>query len=1032
MTGARHDRPWRSPAEFAGTLPMHDPNEAIRDEWLGFPDALAATSRRSFLKLAGFGALAATAACSRAPIEKAIPLLIRPESIVPGKSYWIATTCGGCSAGCGVLARCRDGRPQKLEGHPGHPIGRGGLCAAGQAELLSLHDRERLATPLESGRATDLATVDAAISGELAALRAGAGRVRVLTATETSPSARAAIARFLAGFKDGRHVEWDADSRSAALAAHAATHGLRALPRLRLDGARSIVAIDDDFLGAGVSPVEHTAGRRAARDPAARERFARHVQLESRMTLTGSRADRRVKLAPWEIGAVASALATSLAARAGVPPPAALPPAAEPVERPLAAELLAEVERLAGELWEARGAAVVLCGCNDLATQKLVNSANELLGAYGTTLDLHSPSRQRNGDDAALARLRQELAEGAVDLLLVAGCDPVADLPDGEALAESLKRVPLLIACSTHVDATTALARFALPLPHALEAWDDIEAVSGVVSFRQPIDPPLLAARSLRRTLASWSGDARDDRELVAASYSALVAERGAAASAATFEQALAAGFVELPRAGAAPVARFDRAAAAVVVAPPPADGRLGLLLHRKVAFPLPRHAQNPWLQELPDPVSKVVWDNYAALAPSTAARLGIATGDVVRIEAEPSGAAVELPALVQPGQHGAVVAVALGYGRRGTERFARAGPKWLEGRPTTGANGRVGVAVESLLADVDGCLRGDIRSVKVTRTGRRHELACTQDHHSLSVPEHLAPEGGATRDAVQSVSLVALVERGGHARVAHAGSSDAGHDGAQESAADAELWSDDHSGEGPRWGMAIDLAACTGCSACVVGCQAENNVPVVGRDEVRRHREMSWIRIDRYWQGDPEAPTAHHQPMMCQQCGHAPCETVCPVLATVHSSDGLNQQVYNRCVGTRYCANNCPYKVRRFNWFDYPRDAAHANLALNPDVTVRSRGVMEKCSFCVQRILAAKLDARADGRPLADGDVQPACQQSCPAQAIVFGDLRDPDSRVSRLAGHGRAYSVLEELNVRPAVRYLADVRDPGEVRDA
>ena len=1028
MNGDRHERPWRSAAERDGTFVPFDPNEAMRREFLELPEALAAPSRRSFLKLAGFGALAATAACSRAPIEKAIPLLLRPEQIVPGKAYWIATTCGGCNAGCGMLARCRDGRPIKLEGSKAHPIGGGGLCATGQAQVLSLYDERRLDGPRLDGRAASWEAIDAAIAAELAAARAGAGRVRVLTGSESSPSTRAAIAKFLAGWRDGRHVEWDADSRSAALAAHAATHGVRALPRLRLDQARVIAAFEDDFLGAGVSPVEHAAARRAARDADQPERFALHVQFEARMTLTGSRADRRVKVAPWETAAALCELARLVAERSGRPLPfAALPLAGT------AAALSAPLERIAGELWAARGAAVVLCGVNDLAVQKLVNLVNEQLGAYGTTLDLTAPVQQRRGDDAALLALRRELEAGAVDVLIVAGCDPAADLPDAAAFAAAAKQVPLLVACTTHDDATAALARAVLPLPHFLEAWHDQEPVAGLLTFSQPTVPALRSTRTLRRTLALWSGDARDDRELVAAAYAAEVNARGAAADAAGFERALHDGFVQFPvggRAGTSGVVAVPRFSAAAVALPPPIAAppasTLGLVLHRKVALLDGRHAQNPWLQELPDPVSKVVWDNYAAFAPATAKRLGIATGDVVRLAAVEGGVTVELPALVQPGQHGEVVAVALGYGRKGTERFEKLGPEWLEGRATVAPGGRVGVAAEPLLA-VDGeLLRGDVRAIKVTRTGRRHELACTQDHHSLTVPEHLAPAGGVTRDAVQVLSLAALVEPGaGGGHGGHA--SHGGH-----AAASAELWPDDHGKAGPRWGMAIDLAACTGCSACVVGCQAENNVPVVGRDEVRRHREMSWIRIDRYWQGDPEAPTAHHQPMMCQQCGHAPCETVCPVLATVHSSDGLNQQVYNRCVGTRYCANNCPYKVRRFNWFDYSRDDAHANLALNPDVTVRSRGVMEKCSFCVQRILESRLLARAEGRVLQDGDIEPACQQSCPAQAIVFGDLADPKSRVARLARADRSYAVLAELNVQPAVSYLADVRDDREARDA
>jgi len=447
------------------------------------------------------------------------------------------------------------------------------------------------------------------------------------------------------------------------------------------------------------------------------------------------------------------------------------------------------------------------------------------------------------------------------------------------------------------------------------------------------------------------------------------------------------------------------------VASQPPASGRFGLVLYPKVSMLDGRNAHNPWLHELPDPVSKIVWDNYAVLSPSAAAELGLVQGDLVRLQTK-GASSVVLPVQVQPGQHDRVIAVALGYGRLGTDRFALVGPTWLESKPTVEAGSLVGRNAAPLSALSGNHRLYDSGTVQLSQVDGRVELACTQDHHSLSVPAHLAPHGGSERHAVLATTLeewrdhpdTALAQHGQHA---------------------AELWSRDHPMTGNRWAMAVDLSACTGCSACVIGCQAENNVPVVGKDEVYRHREMSWIRIDRYYAGEGDLLETVHQPMMCQHCENAPCETVCPVLATVHSSEGLNQQVYNRCVGTRYCANNCPYKVRRFNWFDYPHEDRLQNMALNPDVTIRSRGVMEKCSLCVQRIQAGKAAAKRDGRVLADGDVQTACQQSCPTRAIVFGDANDPKSAVSKLLASRRAYPVLPELNVKPAVRYLGLVRN-------
>ncbi len=438
------------------------------------------------------------------------------------------------------------------------------------------------------------------------------------------------------------------------------------------------------------------------------------------------------------------------------------------------------------------------------------------------------------------------------------------------------------------------------------------------------------------------------------------------------------------------------------------------LVLYNKIAMPSSSQAFNPWLHELPDPVTKAVWDNYANLSPELAARLSVQDGDLVRVDAEGAGS-IELPVLVQPGQHDGVVAVALAYGSVLSRRFEGIGPGWIERKPTVGSNGLIGTSATPLLALEDGRRRFSGRAVSITATGGRRELARTQDYHFIEVPEHLAPEGGLRRPNIEETTVAALLDPGsGDHAVQH-------HDG-------GSLWPVDHPYTGHHWGMVIDLTTCTGCSACVTSCQVENNVPVVGKDEVRRNREMHWLRIDRYYSGRGADVDVSHQPMMCHQCDNAPCETVCPVLATVHSSEGLNQQIYNRCVGTRYCMNNCPYKVRRFNWFEYAHEDEHQNLALNPDVTIRSRGIMEKCSFCAQRIQEAKIVARQRGRGVADGDIRTACQQSCPAQAITFGDTNDPESAVSRAMGSGRLFRVLEEIGVLPSIGYASLVRNRPE----
>ncbi len=1011
---------WRSSREREGALAARDINEDVR-RWLAEEDlavhpvaglGASAHSRRSFLKLVGFGLAGSVAACSRAPTSKVIPYLVAPEEIVPGKSYSIATTCSGCEAGCGVLATCMDGRPIKLEGNPDSPISRGGLCASGQANLLSLYDERRLDGPRmrsDRGGAFESATwedADLAIRQRIKKVQADGGAVRVLTGTIHSPSELATVERFAASFADAQHIMYDPLSCSAILDAHERTHGVRVLPTYRFEAARLIVSLDADFLGTWISPVEFARGWAQARNPE-RGTMARHVQLEARMSITGSSADERARLAPWEFAPTLAALCSQIAELAGT---------ASPVDRPeLAPALAATVSKIGAELWAQRGHAMLVCGSNSVAEQIVVNKINDLLGAYGTTLDLVRPSLQRRGSDRALMTLLAELRAGKVALLIVQGVNPLYDLPASVDAAAAFARVGTLIRIASHDDETAAAADFVCPEAHGLEAWGDAEPRAGEFHLRQPTLPPLRSARTFRVHLARWIGDTREDRVILRDHWQAELFKRAGGSSKfdAFFEAALQRGCVTAPSSQVPKAKAFDGAAVATPTQRAlPESGTMGLVLYPTVGLLDGRHAHNPWLQELPDPVTKCVWDNYASVSPSAAKRLGVQQGDVVRVSA--GELSVEVPVVVQPGQHDGVVAIALGYGRRGTDRFAGIGPEWLEKRATVAPGTLVGVNAVVLAPPDDGLVY-DTQAVTVTKLARRVDIACTQDHHTLSVPEHLAPVGGGERPVVHSTTLAEWKKHGAHAFGEHAGHSES-------------LWSEDHANDGHRWTMAIDLSVCTGCSGCVVACQAENNVPVVGKDEVRRHREMSWIRIDRYYRGDGDDVETVHQPMMCQHCAHAPCETVCPVLATVHSSEGLNQQVYNRCVGTRYCANNCPYKTRRFNWFDYPHEDRLQNMALNPDVTIRSRGIMEKCSMCIQRIQAAKAAAKRDGRAVGDGDISPACEQSCPSQAIVFGDGNDPKSRVSKALRSQRAYTVLSELGVKPGVHYLGVVRNKQE----
>ena len=960
--------------------------------------------RREFLRSAGFVfAGAALTGCGRAPVEQAIPMLRQPEGIAPGRPYYYAGVCGGCSASCGLLAKCRDGRPIKLEGNPEHPVSRGGLCAVGQASILGLYDSLRLQQPITRGKNASWREADEEIATALDGIRKEKGAVRVLTQTVASPVLNAQIRGFLKGFPDARHVVYDALSASPILDAHRQTHGARVLPRYLFAKPDIIASFDADFLGSWISPVEYTSAYSEARAvEASPPRTAWHVQLESRMSLTGAKADRRIKLAPPEIPAALEHLAVKVARKAGSPILQAAGSPLPPQEEAL--------DELANRLWEARGRSLVVCGLPRTDAQVLCNFVNHLLGNYGATLDIASPSYQKQGDDRELAGLVDEIRAGKVAALFLQGLNPLADLPGGDDLAKSLAAIPLIVSLSPRLDETSPLARFVCPECDPLETWGDAEPVAGVAAISQPAIRPLGQARPAIESFARWSGVGAPAHELVKGFWKENVYPRqdGRETFEAFWKKSVEAGFARV-RPQPSPLKPFDVQAVKPIAADQSSGGELALVLYPKPAMPDGRHAYNPWLHELPDPVTKATWDNYASLAPATAERMALHNGDVVRLQV--SGTAIELPVLIQPGQHEKVVAVALGYGRSVSARFANTGPKWLERRPTLGPNGMIGANAAPFLRMKSGSVRYWRDDVKVTSAGKRQPVAVTEGYNSLTVPKHLDP-GGGPRPIVQETTREAL------------GSGAAKHESAHEAPA-LDLWPEDHPFTGHRWAMTIDLNACTGCSACVIACQVENNVPVTGRDEVLRNRQMHWIRIDRYYSGPPGDVEVAHQPMLCQHCEHAPCETVCPVLATVHSGEGLNQQIYNRCVGTRYCENNCPYKVRRFNWFENSRDDRLANLTLNPDVTVRSRGVMEKCSFCVQRIQDAKAEAKRQNRNLRDGEIQTACQQTCPAQAIVFGDVNDPKSKVAQRMNSGRRYRVLEELNTRPSVGYLKIVRD-------
>ncbi len=999
---AKHKAYWRSPEQGQGNALV----QISGDEFPGL-EAAGGTrvKRRNFLKVAGFSFAAATlTACSRAPVEKAIPLLVQPEQFVPGVAQYYASTCNGCAAGCGTLVKVRDGRPIKLEGNPQHALSRGGLCATGQGALLGLYDTQRFRAPQRQGRETGWQTLDAEIITGLAEIRAKGGTVRFLSSTITSPTLRAAIAEFLKPYSYARHVMYDVPSQSAILDAHERTHGVRLLPRYDFEKAEVIASFDADFLGTWLSPVSFTAGYSAGRKLAdERLQMSYHAQFEPRMTLTGSNADYRYAIAPGDSLAILSYLAERVATLAGMR-----------FDRGTSAELpvaRAVLDQFAGRLWQARGKSLVISGSNDPEEQVLVNFLNHLLGNYGATLDLERSSQQAQGSDAELTTLLEELSAGKVQALFVHGANPAFDFPRHAA---ALARVPLLVSLAERADETASLAHYVAPDHNSLESWGDAEPVAGHLSLQQPAIRPFGDTRAALESLARWGGRQGSAYDLLRQSWQKQIYPRARTSKAfeAFWEQSLHDGYVEV-EAPKATLKSFNLAAVRPSNGLARAATPYSVVLYTGAAMLDGRNAYNPWLHELPDPVTKVTWDNYASFSPATAAKLGLNESDMVRVETEQG--AIELPAFLQPGQHESVIAIALGYGSKLSTRFANIGPQWLDFLPSVGENGLVGSNAAGLITIADKRL-SYVAGATIRKTGRTHALASTQTHNTLTVPEKFARFDHEPRPIIQETTLAAFVKNPASGVEEHEDNKD-------------DLWSADHESSGPRWGMVIDLSACTGCSGCVIACQAENNIPVVGKDEVRRNRAMHWLRLDRYYaEPAPGMADVAFQPMFCQQCGNAPCETVCPTLATVHSEDGLNQQVYNRCIGTRYCANNCPYKGRRFNWFDYAHDDVLQNLVLNPDVTVRSRGVMEKCTFCVQRIQTARIEARDQGRPVAEGEIKTACEQSCPAGAIVFGDLNDPKSLVAHLMRSPRRYRVLSELGIKPAIGFLTIVRNREE----
>ncbi|MFT4536197.1 MAG: MoCo/4Fe-4S cofactor protein with predicted Tat translocation signal [Saprospiraceae bacterium] len=1031
-----------------------EPTNLIED--LGNEEVAASMggNRRDFLKFLGFGLGAATVAAGcDIPVKRAIPYVVKPDSIVPGVASYYSSTYVSGGESLPILVKTREGRPIKIEGNISSSITHGGTSARAQASVLSLYDTSRFATPKmkSSGEwtASNWADVDKAVSAALVSAKG----VRVVTNTVLSPTAKAAMSEFTDKF-GASVVTYDPVSSAAILDANEQSFGDRVIPDYRFDKADVIVSFGADFLGTWISPVEYSSqwvkGRKIAdiKNPT----MSRHIQVESGMSMTGSNADNRIMVRPSEMGAAIAYLANKIVG--GISAPA------------LNAEAEAALDKIAVELGNARGKSLIVSGSNNVSEQILVNAINNALGNLGTTVNFTHASLQRQGSEKELTQLVSDINSGSVDVVIFNQCNPAYDFAGTEALKTALAKVKTKISFATSNDETTDMCDIIAPTNHSLESWGDVEAKRGQFSIIQPTISNLFDTRQYEQSLLTWAGSSSLDGEADQPYFDYLKAswEKTVFASQSKFstfqsfwDSVLQDGVYEGSGASSAPSFSGNVSSAASGISKP-SSSDVEVSFYESIAQGNGQFANNPWLQEMPDPVTRTSWGNYLAVPVNfDGVRTFVGYNDLVDgdlVDVTIGAKTVRVPVVQQFGQMAGTVSLALGYGRE----FGIKGDA-------------VGVNVNDVLTiGKDGNTNYYNTSASITnKVGKEDYFSCVQYHHTMGVKaeekgtgEIINADEAATvffdyftgvkgfqgsltdRSIIYNSTIKDLKE---NVEVLEGKRAHAQHLNAQQIYGGF----DDKYEMGHHWGMNVDLNSCTGCGACTVACMSENNVPVVGKREVSRHHEMSWLRIDRYYYGDAKNPNVVYQPMMCQHCDNAPCENVCPVNATNHSSEGLNQMTYNRCIGTRYCANNCPYKVRRFNWLDYTTaDLFPANqpslageevpfgadnltrMVLNPDVTVRSRGVIEKCSFCVQRLQSGKLTAKIEGRRLNDNDVSSACMTACPTGAITFGDLNNKKSELVKKNTSPLSYLVLEEVNIRPSVTYTMKVNNRDTSFDA
>ena len=962
--------------EFVEELPL---DEFVSDNNI----SNTSTSRRDFLKFLGFSTAAATLAACETPVVKSIPYLIKPDEIIPGIANYYATSIYDGRDYASVLVKTREGRPIKIENNK--------TCtnARVQASVLSLYDSARLKNPLKNGKEIEWSLLDSEVTERFS--KFNDKKIVFLTSTILSPSIESILNDFSEKYNNVEHIMYDAVSYDGILDAHEKSFGLRAIPSYNFDKANIIVSFGADFIGNWLNN-DYSTDYINGRNPK-NGKMSKHFQLESNLSLTGSNADKRIAIKPSEQKILLSDIYRSLISKKDTDDN----------------RLIDIVKRLRAN----KGKSLIVCDSNDMDTQLIVNSINYVLGNYDKTVSINEPSYYRQGNTKKVDNLITEMKNGSVGALITYKVNPSYNLQNANEFNKALSFVDLTISTSLYNDETASLMEYVCPDNHNLESWGDVHPSHNTYSLMQPTIAPLFKTRQFEETLLRWIG-----KKDYHAYLSNFWSKKGI-----DWDKAVHDGFFNIED-KIDKLSIFKAIDTNILSSKSYSKGDFELALYEKIGIGDGTQANNPWLQELPDPITRACWDNYMTISATTARELnlknwnvsnGALNGSMVNLKSD--NIIIEnVPVMIQPGQANNTIGLALGYGRKKSGKAAN----------------NVGFNAFPLL---------NSSSVSIINIEGEHEFASIQLHHTMM-----------GRDIVKETTLSDYINNpssGNHRDTYPTFKGDLPSD-------KLSLYDEHDLKNGHFWNLSIDLTSCTGCAECVISCQAENNIPVVGKEEMRKSRDMHWMRIDRYYSSDmtkdvaskenissidmykemeepSENPEVVFQPVMCQHCNNAPCENVCPVAATTHSNEGLNQMTYNRCVGTRYCANNCPYKVRRFNWFqysdndkfDFNMNDDYGKMVLNPDVVVRSRGVIEKCSMCIQKIQELKLNAKKEGRPILDEEAQTVCASSCSTNSIVFGDANNPESEVSKLKKDERAYDLLDHLNVNPSVFYQTKVRN-------